>query len=119
MEEIDRLVDQKRPELEQTFFRKHNQLIATTEVFRQTLESCKSRGWDTHAQLWNIGIYINIAAHDLWIFSHATHGGRETWTRRQLARHVVLTMYEVAEDMTQLLGKRIRESLEILHIIEV
>ena len=117
MEEIDYLVDQKRAELQQTFFQKHEQLIAVTEVFRQTLEACKNRGWDTHAQLWNIGIYINIAAHDLSILVMQVHFERDAWTRKQIARHVVLTIYEVIEDMTQLLGKRIRAPLETLGLL--
>jgi hypothetical protein len=117
MEEIDRLIDQKRPDLEQTFAQKHRQLIATTEAFRQTLKACKNRGWDTHAQLWNVGIYVNIAAHDLSVLVMQLHFERDAWARRQVARHVVLTIYEVIEDMTQLLGKRIREPLEVLGLL--
>jgi len=117
MTEIDGLVDQHRAELERTFARKHKELIAATEVFKQTLKVCRSRGWDTHAQLWNIGIYMNIAAHDLSILVMQLHFDRETWTRRQIARHVVLTIHEITEDMTQLLGKRIREPLETLGLL--
>ncbi len=117
MDEIDHLVDQNREKLKQTFAQKHNQLISITEVFRQTLESCKDRGWDTHAQLWNIGIYINIAAHDLSVLVMQLHFERDAWTRRQITRHVVLTIYEITEDMTQLLGKKIRESLETLGLL--
>lgn len=50
MEEIDGLVDQNRPGLERTFDKKHGELIAATEVFRQTLETCKSRGRHVHAR---------------------------------------------------------------------
>lgn len=86
MEEIDRLVDQNQPELERTFAKKHGELIAATEVFRHTLETCKSRGWDVHAQLWNVGIYINIAAHDLSVLVMQLHFERDLWTRKQIAR---------------------------------
>jgi hypothetical protein len=114
MEAIDRLVEQKRPELERTFAQKHDELVAATELFSQTLKTLKSRGWDTHAELWNTGIYLNIAAHDLSVLVMQLHFERDAWTRRQIARHVVLTIYEVTEDMTQLLGKRIRQPLETL-----
>jgi len=60
MEEIDRLVEQKRQDLERTFTQKHNELIAATELFSQTLKTLKRRGWDTHAQLWNIGLYLAL-----------------------------------------------------------
>src|SRR5215210_1881270 len=102
MDEIDRLVDQNREGFEQTFTQKHKQLVATTEVFKQTLESCKKQGWNIHAELWNVGIYINVAAHDLSVLVQQLHFERDTWVRRQIARHVALTIYEVAEDMTQL-----------------
>jgi hypothetical protein len=117
MEEIDRLVDQNRPELERTFAKKHGELIAATEVFRQTLETCKSRGWDVHAQLWNVGIYISIAAHDLSVLVMQLHFERDLWTRKQIARHVALAIYEITEDMTQLLGKKIRDPLETLGLL--
>jgi hypothetical protein len=117
MDEIDRLVDQQRAEFEQTFAQKHKKLLATTEVFRQSLEVWNTRGWNTHAQLWNLGIYINIAAHDLSVLVMQIHFEREMWARRQIARHIVLTIYEVTEDMTQLLGKRIREPLNTLGLL--
>ncbi len=117
MESIDRLVEQKRSELERTFAQKHDQLIAATELFSQTLKTCKDRGWDTHAELWNSGIYLNIAAHDLSILVMQLHFERDAWTRRQIARHVVLTIYEVTDDITQLLGKKIREPLEALGLL--
>jgi hypothetical protein len=117
MESIDRLVQENRPGLERTFRQKHDQLIAATDLFSQTLKTCKSRGWNTHGQLWNIGIYLNIAAHDLSILVMQLHFERDAWTRRQIARHAVLTIYEVTEDMTQLLGKKIREPLETLGLL--
>lgn len=117
LDEIDRLVDQNRDGLAQTFIEKHEKLIATTELFKRTLESCKIKGWNTHTELWNIGIYINIAAHDLSVLVLQLHFERDIWARRQIARHVALTIYEAAEDMTQLLGKKIREPLSNLNLL--
>ena len=117
LSEIDRLVDQNRDALERTFVEKHQKLIATTELFKRTLESCKNQGWNTHGELWNVGIYINIAAHDLSVLVLQLHFERDVWIRRQIARHVALTIYEVAEDMTQLLGKKIREPLSNLNLL--
>jgi hypothetical protein len=118
MDEIDRLVDQNREELEQTFAQKHKRLIATTEVFKQTLESCRQQGRNIHAELWNVGIYMNIAAHDLSVLVMQLHFERDTWTRRQIARHVALMIYESTEDMTQLLGKKIRGTLSALGLLQ-
>ena len=60
---------------------------------------------------------MNIAAHDLSVLVMQLHFEREPWTRRQIARHVVLTIYEVIEDMTQLLGKRVRAPLDTLGLL--
>ena len=117
LDEIDLLVDQNRDRLEQTFVEKHERLVATTALFKGTLEWCKTQGWRTHAELWNIGIYMNIAAHDLSVLVLQLHLERDVWARRQVARHVALTIYEVVEDMTQLLGKKIREPLSHLNLL--
>jgi hypothetical protein len=71
----------------------------------------------SHAQLWNVGIYINIAAHDLSVLVMQLHFERDLWTRKQIARHVALAIYEITEDMTQLLGKKIRDPLETLGLL--
>lgn len=115
--EFDDLFDQQRASLEQTFAKKHHQLRATTEVFKQSLQNSKRQGWHTHAQLWNLGIYINLAAHDLSVLVWQLCVERDIWTRKLLARHVALLMYETTEDMTQLLGKRVREPLDKLGIL--
>lgn len=117
MEDIDRLVDRQRQYLEQSFAQKHERLVATTEVLKHTLENCRRQGWAIHAQVWNVALYMNIAAHDLSVLVAQLHFEREPWARRLIARHVVLAMYEVTEDMTQLLGRRLREPLQSLGLL--
>jgi len=114
---LDELIEHDKESLANMFEQKHRQLIATTELFRQTLEACKNRGWNTHAQLWNIGIHINIVHHDLSVLVEQLSMARSLWARKLIARHVVLVLYEAAEDTTQLLGKTIREPLATLGIL--
>jgi len=117
MKLVDKLVVTEKENLAREFNEKHNRLIATTEVLKQTLMICRQNGWENHAALWNIAIYLNIAGHDLSILVQQLHFERETWARKQIARHVVLAIYEITEDMTQLLGKKIREPLEKLGLL--
>jgi hypothetical protein len=117
MDDFDRLFDQQRPTLEQTFTHKHDQLRQTTSVFAQSLQNFRAQGWHTHAQLWNIALYINIAAHDLSVLVWHLCCERDVWARKLIARHVMLLLYETAEDVPQLLGKRFRESLVTLGVL--
>lgn len=117
LEDIDALVDQQRERLEQIFTKKHDELIVGTEVFRETLEHCAANGFKHHAAIWNVGIYINMAAHDLSVLVQQLHFERNVWTRRLIARHTALAIYEVTEDMTHLLGKKLRDSLEMLGLL--
>jgi hypothetical protein len=115
--EIDRLVDQEQESLKKVFAAKHQQLIATTEVFKQSLHSSKRQGWHTHVQLWNLGIYLNIAAHDLSVMVEQLTFERELWARKLMARHTAVLIYETVEDMRSLLGKNLREPLAILGLL--
>lgn len=115
---FDDLIDQHANELKQTFGQKHRELARTTDLFGQTVESCGKKGWATHQQLWNIGLYVNVAAHDLSILVQQVALERDPWARRLSSRHVILVMYEVTEDMTQLLGRRLREALSRLGLLD-
>ncbi len=61
---LDRELARQCAGLEQTFEERHGRLLAMTALFKETLLDLRDRGWSTHADLWNIGIHINIAAHE-------------------------------------------------------
>lgn len=117
LEEFDRLVDQNHEKLAEIFAQTHKQLIEATQVFKQALEYCKIQGFNSHAELWNVGIYINLAAFDLSILVQQIYFERDDWKRRQMARHVALTIYEITKDMTKLLGKKVRNPLLALGLL--
>lgn len=119
MEMIDRLVDTQREDLKQTFDKKHADIIKQTQIMKVTLAHCRSKGWLDHAEIWNIIIYINIASHDLSVLVSQLHLERDVWARKQIGRHLVLALYETAEDMTQLLGRRIKNSLNSLNLLSI
>lgn len=111
---IDSLFDQEHDELERTFAEKHQQLLATTTVLKETLTELYGRGWNTHAQLWNVCLHINLAAHDLSVMVWQLFAERDIWARKLAARHVALLVFEITEDFTQLLGGPFREALHML-----
>jgi hypothetical protein len=115
--ELDKLINKERKNLERTFATKHATLQATTEVFKNALFNAKNKGWKTHAALWNAGIYVNLAAHDLSVLVEQLAFERDVWARRLIARHVALLVYEITEDLRELLGKRLRDPLATLGLL--
>jgi len=116
--DLDRQLDRERQALEEIFTAKHRRLLATTALLKGTLLALQARGWSTHAKLWNIGIHINLAAHDLSILVWKLCTEREIWARKLVARQVALMSYETTEDLAGLLGKEIRETLSALGVLD-
>lgn len=116
--DFDRVLDRQRAGLEKTFTERHGRLLAMTALFKETLLDLRNRGWNTHAELWNIGIYINIVTHDLSVLLWQLCIERDIWARKLAARHVALLVFEVTEDATQLLGGPIRGALSQLGVME-
>lgn len=115
--DFDGLLDQRRDELIRTFAEKHTQMYELTQHFQQSLQDFRAKGWNTHAQLWNIGMYINITAHDLSVLTLQLAIERDPWPRNLLARQVALVMYEIVDDLRHLLGRPIRDALQTLQCL--
>jgi hypothetical protein len=62
--------------------------------------------------------FLNIAAHDVSILLLQIAKERESWERKLIARHLALVVYETAEDMTQLLGKPLRDAVQKLGLLD-
>lgn len=114
---FDTQLDQQSATLGRDFADKHRRLLATTASLRETLLELRERGWSTHAGLWNIGLHINLAAHDLSVLVWQLCTGRDIWARKLAARHVALMAFEITDDLTQLLGGSIREALTTLGVL--
>ncbi len=115
---FDGLFDRQRTSLGQTFEDRHRRLLAMTALMKETLRGLRNRGWDAHAQLWNIGIHVNLAAHDLSVLVWQLGAERDIWARKLAARHVVLQMFEITENLVRQLGGQIREALRALEVLD-
>ena len=117
MKQLDAALDKERAALEKQFANKHRRLLAMTALMKETLLGLRERGWNTHADLWNIALHINLAAHDLSVQVWALCVERDIWARRLAARHVALMAFEISEDLTHLLGGSIRQALSSLGVL--
>lgn len=115
---FDRQFAPQRAALSLTFATKHGRLLAMTALIKETLFDLRQRRWTTHAELWNIALHINIAAHDLSVLVWQVVAERDIWARKLAARHVALMVSETAEDVVQLLGGPIRTSLNRLGVLD-
>lgn len=104
-------------QLSDKFSSKHEYMDNTKTVLRHTLSECIKRKWRTHATIWNICLFIDILAHDLSLLVRDLVLNQENWERRFTARHLALLAYECVEDLQTLLGKRFRQSLSKLDLL--
>jgi hypothetical protein len=79
----------------------------------------RARGWDTHERLWNIGIYLNMTAHDLSATIWGLCQERDPWARKLEARHLALIVYEFTDDLRHMLGGQIRQALRTLGVFDI
>ncbi|MFN8453339.1 MAG: hypothetical protein U0401_01490 [Anaerolineae bacterium] len=117
MEEFDVLYDKERDTLTTQFAEKHKKMLAMSRFFFEAIKRYRQQGWYTHAEIWNIAFFLNIAAHDTSILVLQLANEREPWDRKLAARHVALAVYETAEDLAQLLGKPIRDAVQRLGLL--
>lgn len=109
--------DRERKAIKADFARKYAELHATSQLFKTTVETLRSRGWDTHATLWNTCIYLNLAAHDLSVLVEDLALESDDWRRRLVARNLAVVAYESTEDMQELLGKTFGGALHKLGVL--
>lgn len=119
LDQFDQLFEKDRDKLNELFTSKHKGMSATSKVFYKSITDYRRRGWHTHAAIWNVAFFLNMAAHDISVLAFQLASEHEPWTRKIAARHLALAAYETVEDMTQLLGKSIRVPLQELHLLDV
>lgn len=87
-----------------------------TEEFQKTILSLDDRGWETHKQLWNAALFINVVSHDLSIVVHDIIRERDDWKRRYQARALALILYEITDDVPTVLGKKFQRAMSVLSV---
>lgn len=119
LEEFDSLFEEDRSKFDALFATKHKAMADASRVFYNSIREFRERGWNTHAEIWNVAFFLNMAAHDISILVFQLASEQDPWTRKLTARHLALAAYETVEDMLHLLGKPIRQPLEKLGLLDI
>ena len=94
---------------------KHRKRLAASASLQKTLKVCgekaKATGLPSYAGIYNVALYIAIAEHDLTTYGEALLFARSDWHRRFHARGLAVLLFEVAEDLPELLGRQYRQWL--------
>jgi len=94
---------------------KHRNRLAASAGLQRTLkvhgEQAKTKGLESYSGIYNVALYIAIAEHDLTTYGEALLFARSDWHRKFHARGLAVLLFEVAEDLPELLGKQYRQWL--------
>src|SRR5699024_9061224 len=115
---FDRMLSAEIEARTKAFESQHRELLVHTAVFREVLEGLPNYESNLHAQLWNIGLHINMAHHDLSVTVWAMAKERDVWTRKLLARQAIVITFESIRDTAAFLGGPVRNALNALNILD-
>ncbi|TWT85074.1 hypothetical protein CA13_65560 [Planctomycetes bacterium CA13] len=113
---FDELAASERESLTNSFDQRHDTIASTNEVILATASECRQRGWKTHEGIWNPCLFLNTVAYDLSHLVFDLAYEEDTWKRGLCARHLATLLFEIAEDMPQVFGKRFNQSIETLNV---
>lgn len=68
-------------------------------------------GLASYRGIYNVALYVSIAEQDLSTYAESLVFARSEWHRKFYARGLAVLLFEVAEDLPELLGKQYREWL--------
>src|SRR5262249_12903510 len=86
-------------------------LDSTMSTVREQLANARTTGLDHLAGVYNVGLYLLLVDRVFSVVSIEMVSTFEGWPLRYTARHAALLLYEVCDDLTQMLGKDFRASL--------
>ncbi|MFN4351542.1 MAG: hypothetical protein ACK4F6_12120 [Hylemonella sp.] len=89
--------------------------LAVSANLQRTLKSngekARDAGLSSYSGIYNVALYVAIAEHDLSTYSEELVFSRSEWHRKFHARGLAVLLFEVAEDLPELLGKQYRQWL--------
>ncbi|MGR4869435.1 hypothetical protein ACIPRI_11275 [Variovorax sp. LARHSF232] len=81
------------------------------KTFKNNIEKARTYRLPTYEGVFNVGLFIAIAEQDLSTYAESILHGRSQWHRKFHARGLAVLLYELAEDLPELLGKNYRKWL--------
>lgn len=102
---------------------KNRRRLAASASLQQTLkingDKAHAAGIASYRGIYNVALYVAIAEQDLATYSEALVFARSEWHRKFHARGLAVLLFEVAEDLPELLGKQYRQWLKDLKAPEI
>jgi len=94
-------------------------LDSLAKTLRTRCDESARSNWVHYRQLYNVGLFVVLADRDIFGFNESMFFARSEWHRQFHARGLAVLLYELSEDLPQLLGKEYREALKELGIGEI
>jgi hypothetical protein len=92
------------------------EIESAIELFYEQAVKYRRDGWAHRARLANVSLFILVLERDIAEYKVEMVSSLERWRLRLTARNVALLLYEMSEDLPELLGKEFRESIEFFDL---
>jgi len=113
---FDALATMQKRQLRKLFTARNKEMAKCTQAMRDTISMLDRRGWGTHRAVWNACLYVNVVSHDLSLIVEDLTHELDEWKRRFHARALALLLYEIAEDIPTVLGRKFQRALGALDV---
>lgn len=89
------------------------ELQETIDVIKRTYKQARDAHLEHFARFYNVGLFILIMDYDMSVLSqYYVRAYPRDWERKFIARQMAVLLYEMSEDIPQILGKEFRVSLK-------
>jgi hypothetical protein len=113
---FDQLALQEQDALSKTFESRHFVFSQTNNLLIDTLVMLLSKGWKTHSAIWNPCLFLNTVSYDLSFYIYDLAYEKNDWKRRLIARNLATLLFESAEDLPTVFGRKFNDALNVLNV---
>src|SRR5437868_927418 len=98
-------------------WKNRNRLTVTTGLIatlKKNCEDAQNHGFKSYAVAYNAALFMVLVEQDLSAYSAALYYANSKWHQQFAARGMAVLLYEMVEDIPEVLGKDYRQSLRDL-----
>ena len=110
------LVFRNRRRTVRTERRRVPEIERAIRLFYEQAVKYRNDGWIHRARIANIALFLLVLERDMAEYKLEMVSSLEGWRLRLTARNVGLLLYEMSEDLPELLGKEFRKSIEFFEL---
>ena len=112
--ELETLLKGQSADLFQQFDKNFKTQTDTLSVIVQAKTHSDFNHMDSNKVFWNAAGFINISSFDLKVIVKEMTFATDEWTKRYFARQTCHLIYELTNDLFEILGKDFKEQIEML-----